>query len=190
MQPYLHYILLLGAVVIVGALALPRKKVDSAIPEHAVQNMETALEQFMENMEKDNDELVLLVKRAQQEAKAESDKMELRLKELERKYEQQTEQLQLALERSAAFASKPETPYFSDEPKAIHPSRKAAEQQVPPPVLVEQPTVNSIHARYSELFELYDQGKSIEMISKKLGMNKGEVQLIIQLAKQEGGSRA
>lgn len=42
-----------------------------------------------------------------------------------------------------------------------------------------------IKQRYQQLFELHDQGKSMEYISKKLSMNKGEVQLIIQLAKQE-----
>ncbi|MNG03181.1 hypothetical protein D3C84_862490 [compost metagenome] len=47
----------------------------------------------------------------------------------------------------------------------------------------------SIRDRYVELFELYDQGKSIEAVARKLGMNKGEIQLIIQLAKQEEGAR-
>ena len=44
--------------------------------------------------------------------------------------------------------------------------------------------------RYPELFYLYRQGKSIEQIAKKLGINKGETALIIQLAKQEEEGRA
>jgi len=44
---------------------------------------------------------------------------------------------------------------------------------------------NTVRARYKELFDLHDSGKSIEYIAKKLGKNKGEVQLIIGLARQE-----
>jgi DNA-binding NarL/FixJ family response regulator len=43
--------------------------------------------------------------------------------------------------------------------------------------------------RYAELFLLHEQGKAIEYIAKKLNLNKGEVQLIIQLAKQEEQNR-
>jgi DNA-binding NarL/FixJ family response regulator len=43
--------------------------------------------------------------------------------------------------------------------------------------------------RYSELFRLHEQGKAVEYIAKKLNLNKGEVQLIIQLAKQEEQNR-
>jgi predicted DNA-binding ribbon-helix-helix protein len=43
--------------------------------------------------------------------------------------------------------------------------------------------------RYSELFLLHEQGKAVEYIAKKLNLNKGEVQLIIQLAKQEEQNR-
>ncbi|HEX7057959.1 MAG TPA: hypothetical protein VF260_12300 [Bacilli bacterium] len=39
--------------------------------------------------------------------------------------------------------------------------------------------------RYKNLFALRQSGKSIEQIAKKLGINKGEVELIIKLAKQE-----
>ncbi|MNJ40883.1 hypothetical protein D3C77_357880 [compost metagenome] len=44
---------------------------------------------------------------------------------------------------------------------------------------------DSFHERYPELFELYDQGKSIDMIAKAVGIQRGEVQLILQLAKKE-----
>ncbi|MNC80265.1 hypothetical protein D3C75_1330060 [compost metagenome] len=39
--------------------------------------------------------------------------------------------------------------------------------------------------RYPELFELYGKGKSIDMIAKTMGLQRGEVQLILQLAKKE-----
>lgn len=48
----------------------------------------------------------------------------------------------------------------------------------------------SLRRRYSELFLLHDQGKSVDAIARKLGMNNGEVSLIIQLAKREGEAHA
>ncbi len=104
MQPYLQYIVLFGAVVIVGAFVMPRKKQDRALPPQTIQNIETALEQFMENMEKDNEELVLLVRKAQQETKSDAERQEQRIAQLEKKCELLTEQLQLALSHSASLA--------------------------------------------------------------------------------------
>jgi len=48
----------------------------------------------------------------------------------------------------------------------------------------------AIHERYAQLLELYRRGRSIEQISKAMNMNKGEVQLILQLAKREEAARA
>jgi len=47
-----------------------------------------------------------------------------------------------------------------------------------------------IRSRYPELFAWHDAGKSVEYIAKKTGMNKGEVMLILQLAKREEQHRA
>nr|WP_285860131.1 MULTISPECIES: hypothetical protein [Paenibacillus] len=42
-----------------------------------------------------------------------------------------------------------------------------------------------VRDRYPQLFELYSSGKSIDSITKTLGIPRGEVQLILQLAKRE-----
>jgi hypothetical protein len=52
------------------------------------------------------------------------------------------------------------------------------------------PLLLGVRARYAELFQLHEQNKSVEHIAKKLNMNKGEVQLILQLAKQEEQAHA
>ncbi|HZG75674.1 MAG TPA: hypothetical protein VEZ72_07425, partial [Paenibacillus sp.] len=61
-----------------------------------------------------------------------------------------------------------------------------------PPVTAGEPAAepasrfaSTVKSRYKEVFDLHDSGKSIEYIAKKLGKNKGEVQLILGLAKQE-----
>lgn len=171
MQPYLPYLLLLGAVVIVAALVMPRKKQLAELPDQTIQNMENALEQFMENMEQENRELLQLVAEAQRAAKAESELKDKRIDALEQKCGQlseQLQQLQLQLHASVHQAAPDE-----------------AEEKLAPTV-----PRDTIQSRYPDLFRLYDEGKSIEAISKKLGMNKGEVQLIIQLAKQEAAAHA
>ncbi|MDG0793571.1 hypothetical protein OMP38_24095 [Cohnella ginsengisoli] len=43
----------------------------------------------------------------------------------------------------------------------------------------------AIRERYAELLELYERGRSVEQVAKAMNMNKGEVQLILQLAKRE-----
>ncbi|RED66056.1 hypothetical protein [Cohnella lupini] len=43
----------------------------------------------------------------------------------------------------------------------------------------------TIRGRYPELLAMHDKGRSIEQIAKALGMNKGEVQLILQLVRRE-----
>jgi len=53
----------------------------------------------------------------------------------------------------------------------------AAEDHIVPPT--------TIRGRYPELLGMYAKGRSVEQIAKTLGMNKGEVQLILQLAKRE-----
>ncbi|MDG0812448.1 hypothetical protein [Cohnella rhizosphaerae] len=42
-----------------------------------------------------------------------------------------------------------------------------------------------IRDRYAQLLELYERGRSVEQVAKAMNMNKGEVQLILQLAKRE-----
>ena len=78
-------------------------------------------------------------------------------------------------------AAKADAPDAGKAVEAAAPAAEALPQAAPPA----ERLANTIKARYKELFDLYDSGKSIEYIAKKLGRNKGEVQLILGLAKQE-----
>jgi len=173
-----HYIILLGAVILVAAYALPRSKKNAQqppVPAQSIKNMETALEQFMENMERDNEELADLVLKAQKDAKAEALRKEQRVEELSMLLKHATERIaqlesQQALGAKAAGDMRASEQAYADQ---------VIEQQT------KQEASDTIRSRYAELFELYDQGKSIDAICKKLGLHKGEVQLIMGLAKQE-----
>lgn len=176
------YIVLLGAVVVVASLFLPRKQQQSQESKDT-RNMEIALEQFMENTELDHQELVKLVTVLREEGKTQTEQSKMRLMELENKcslLEQQLGFLQQQRQNDMMSAQA-----YSAQIQATVPSFQASavesnvEEPEPPQV------VSGIQARYADLFEMYNQGKSIEAIAKKLSMNKGEVQLILQLAKQE-----
>ncbi|GLX68510.1 DUF6115 domain-containing protein [Paenibacillus glycanilyticus] len=171
------YIVLLGAVVVVVSLFLPKKQ-QPAQGSNDTRNMEIALEQFMENTELDHQEMVKLVTVLREEGKQQAEVNGQRLLELSNRcqlLEQQVATLQQQNDRLAAQAM----------PIAV-PSQHATEaDKLAIMGLEPEPAVSSIQMRYAELFELYHQGKSIEAIAKKMNMNKGEVQLILQLAKQE-----
>ncbi len=186
-----QYIVIVGAAVLTAAFVMPRNRTGQA-GQTTVQ-METALEQFMENMEKENEEIVRLISDAQQTAKRDAERQAKRMAELEKRCADLAEELRQlksaaaeaergAVARQAAAAAASATSGMqlreadvSGEPETASGHRDAGEGREP----------DSIQTRYAELFRLYAEGKSIEAVAKKLGMNKGEVQLIIGLAKQE-----
>jgi DNA-binding Xre family transcriptional regulator len=182
LEPW-HYIALLGAVVAVGALSISSKKA-SGPPVQSMNNMETALEQFMENMEKDNEDLLQLVAKSQADIKEEGERKDVRIAALEKRCEALDLQLQDTLDKLARTTASP----LNGAPIAVAEiyARPSSTDTIDRSQAATQP--QSIVSRYSELFRLYEEGKSIEAIAKKLGMNKGEVQLIIGLAKQEGAA--
>ncbi|MFX3632944.1 MAG: DUF6115 domain-containing protein [Candidatus Pristimantibacillus sp.] len=180
------YIVLVGAVVLVCALLVPRKQSTStdSNSNQAVRNMEVALEQFMENMELDNQELVKLVTSLKEEGRTQSEVKEQRISVLEQRIavleqllEQQRQEIKDVSVQSSSIA-------YTAAATEIAPF---VEQSLEP---IQVQASQTIQSRYSELLQLYNEGKSIEAIAKKLNMNKGEVQLILQLAKQEEGARA
>lgn len=195
MQPWLN-VVLLGAVVIVAALIMPKKKPESEQSTQTVRNMETALDQFMENMEKDNEQLLQLVAETQKTSKQEAEQKDQRISLLEQRCGQLENLLQETVVRPAIAASIQLQPQALDAGTGAATSSASQEQiadskESDDPVLhVKAQNPDSIHARYAELFQLYGEGKSVEAIAKRLGMNKGEVQLIIGLSKQEEAAHA
>ncbi len=196
-------IMLIGGIVVVCAAVLPRRAVTVKQDDstQTVRNMETALEQFMENMEADNRELVDLVSKSTKESQQQTKKRDERIEQLENRcaelehllnaqskmYEAAAvQQQQPALQASSLQIVQPHASVPVPVPAPmIEPIQDEAEIEVTQP---EEPNL-SIRHRYAELFELYQSGKSIDAIAKKLGRNKGEVQLILQLSKQEEAAR-
>jgi DNA-binding NarL/FixJ family response regulator len=198
MEPW-QTIMMVGGVAVVCAAVLPRRAQSHANADsnsQSVRNMETALEQFMENIEADNREIANLVGKFNQESQAQAAKRDERIAQLERRCAELEQKLAEQALR-AVYPSNPQVEPAAPEPKqaatlsqsemkhasAFNLEVAAADEQV------DAPAALSIQDRYAELFEMYRSGKSIDAIAKKLGRNKGEIQLILQLSKQEEAAR-
>ncbi|SDT46384.1 hypothetical protein SAMN05444162_4412 [Paenibacillaceae bacterium GAS479] len=189
-QPW-HYIVLIGAFVLVWSNLLSRKRkageqAEGKAPEAGLQGMELALEQFMENMEESQRSLADIVVASKEQEREEAERREARIAELEK----QCRLLQQELEGQAALIASASTTVVTEEPASgvpVEGKNTMAEPATVAEADVEAPPVlkPGIRERFELLFELHEQGRSVEQIAKKLGMNKGEVMLIQQLARQE-----
>ncbi|MBM7564640.1 gas vesicle protein [Paenibacillus sacheonensis] len=191
--------MLVGGIVVVCAAVLPRRagKRAQSFDNQTVRNMETALEQFMENMEADNRDIAGLVTKSSEEALSQAAKRDERIGQLEKQIAVLERHIaEQTVDRAAIDFHPVHTPTNEGVRK---PTGETKVQAVPVAVEIETtdaavvteegPAAPSIRYRYSELFDLYQAGKSIDAIAKKLGRNKGEIQLILQLSKQEEAVR-
>ncbi|MGI2293071.1 DUF6115 domain-containing protein [Paenibacillus sp. GXUN7292] len=172
-----HYIVLLGAAIAVIAYAMPRAKSKAAADAAKTKDMEQLLEQYMFTAEQEHEALVQLVKEAQQSSKQTASAHESKVSQLE------TQLAALMNELEQQKKSRAEQ-HLQAQPAAAAQNLPAQQESIE-----EKPAPTSLEQRYEQLFQLHNSGKSIEAIAKKLQLNKGEVQLIIQLAKQEASAR-
>jgi hypothetical protein len=194
------YVVLLGLVCLVYAQLLPRQ--GKTVPSgDMIKELEQSMELFASDMEEQNETLLQLFADTKRDYEAHLTKLSARLEQLEK----QNQQLVQELLRPKLAEPEPlmkRQPDGSEPAPALQPGSAAAElaaaregalggeqgeagdrPAAEPPS--RQPLLMNVRERYAELFRLYEQKKSVEYIAKKLGMNKGEVQLIIQLARQE-----
>ncbi|MEX1031023.1 MAG: hypothetical protein WDZ91_13405 [Paenibacillaceae bacterium] len=195
MQPWL-YIVILGACIVVYAYMRPRDAVSKRTA--VVNDIEVALDQFAEELEEGNKELMISVSGLKRELEAEINKLNGRLSVLEKQSSISNNVADTRTEHSNVTALHQVTERVDENPRT-RPMLKKHEEQVEEngeslnkeAVKPDhKPLENDIKNRYGAIFELHSQGKSIEYIAKKTGMNKGEIQLIIQLARQEEQFRA
>ena len=181
MQPWVT-VVLLGAAIIGLALIKPNR--ERMTKGAAVQDIETALEQFADELQEENEQLIKFIAGLKHELEADVNKLSGRVEALERS------QLQLPVVLSAAAQAEQQV---SVGRSTTTEASQTEERRFPSQPVDELVTSSSeqrlkdtsIRHRYADVFALHEQGKSIEYIAKKNDMNKGEVQLIIQLAKQE-----
>lgn len=158
-----HIIVLLGVTIIVYATVFLKKT--EAVPSF-VNEMDETLEQFAAELEEENKQVIQHILKLRQHYEEDTSRLTRRVEELEQKL--------FKLEQSTVNASNPNPVLVLKKP----------EEDLP------QPLPSSIKSRYEEIFNYHEQGKSVDWICKKTGMPKGEVQLIMKLARQEEKSRA
>lgn len=136
-----------------------------------------AYDRLLEELETENRELLDAVSKFKQEQDETVRGLVRQIAELERRIE--TAGVQASAENAAPAA-------FAENAASAAPAadtRANAEAVKPDPAPAYAPT--SIRARYAGLLAMHAKGKSVEQIARSAGMNKGEVQLILQLARRE-----
>ncbi|MFD2613032.1 DUF6115 domain-containing protein [Paenibacillus gansuensis] len=183
------YIVLLGSVVAVLASLMP-KRADRQQGGGSVKDFQESLEHYMGQIEQENRELLAHFSQIHKEHDREQAELKARINQLEEQYaaaeakfnavldtfHKQLERIQARSD--AEWTGKSEVKSSENEPVQDTGNADQSHQAM------------QIKQRYSEVFELQSQGKSADYIAKKLSMNKGELQLILQLARQEETLRA
>lgn len=189
------YIVLIGAVAIVYGFLLPKARNVAATAQSmaTVDKVEDTLEHYMAEIEKENEEIIDLVSKIKQESTAKQLALQEQLTEMRQRLiqlEQKPDPVVMpSVIQPVATMQNPvytQTQGTGTQGDALRESAARMAQQYSEPVVEEQPdTTERIQDRYQELFALYENGKSIDTIAKTVGLQRGEVQLILQLAKQE-----
>ena len=189
MQPWV-YIVLLGVVAIAYALKLPARSREGSGENRSLKETEAALELYVADIERENEEMIKLVSGIKQQSQANQSAFQEQLNELRAQLTEQQLKFAHIEGRVAAGETGMLQLAFSNQKESAITSNNELVEKLPelsPEVqpLVQSEPINSIKMRYPKLFELNEQGKSIDAIAKLTGLQRGEVQLILQLAKQE-----
>ncbi|MEW4369265.1 hypothetical protein [Paenibacillus kandeliae] len=192
------YIVLLGALAVVYGMVLPRKnksQPEETVATATVEKVEDTLEHYMTEIEKENEEIIDLVSKIKQESSAKQialqeqvSEMRQRLMELEQRAATAAVQPIAAAPMMPAAVPAPPTDMNGLNRQGEELMKSAArmmQEQQQADNEPELPQQERIQDRYPELFKLHDNGKSVDTIAKTVGLQRGEVLLILQLAKQE-----
>ncbi|WP_339838006.1 hypothetical protein [Paenibacillus sp. FSL R7-0272] len=191
MSPWI-IIVILGACAIAYAFIMPRKDKVQQPSHQLVQEMESTLEHYMTEIEQDNDALIQRVAELKGEATAADHRMQSQLQELQQRLDQLEQQKVKTTELSTAENITGQRAEGLQAQSLMDSVRAETNQQIASaselqdnPQQEKDQKRESIKDRYTELFRLHDEGKSMDAISRQTGIQLGEVQLILQLAERE-----
>ncbi|WP_091169756.1 hypothetical protein [Paenibacillus sp. 1_12] len=179
-QPWV-YIVLFGLVFIIYAKIIPKASTTKGQANPTLHEIEEAMEHFTAELDDQNKALVQLLAETKRDYEVQTAKLTSRLEIVERQStltNQELSKLGFAYDELQKKAA-----YPPEKKEMIELQKTTVEDTVAD--VVDPPVAMNLKTRYVELFTLFEQGKSVEHIAKKLNMNKGEVNLIFQLAKQE-----
>lgn len=176
---------LLGVVIFLYASMLPNREKPKPAPvqEDFLDSVGETLQHFADELEEENQELLSMIGEMKRDHEARTNALLTRIEQLEKRADS-------AMPSAAAVLHPRET---GESLNANAVARAPAFEAEPPQPAAASPSAETktsrlattVRERHREVFELYNDGKSMEYIARKLGKNKGEIQLIISLARQE-----
>jgi hypothetical protein len=186
-SPWLS-IVLLGVAIVGYAWMIPKNSGKNKETEFV---SEAAYDRLLEDLESENRELVDAVSKFKREQDETVQKLGHRIVEMEHQMTKWLEQgpstgsTSTTTDSSSNIVSEPE--FEASTSKQIDELSFSSTAHTPLPIIPEEILIppTTIRGRYPELFNMHDKGRSVEQIAKALGMNKGEVQLILQLVRRE-----
>lgn len=160
------YIVLLGVFFIVISRFAAKPK--PSINKDWFKEMEQTLDIFTEEMEKENEKIFQQLAKYKEEQSLQQTKLK-----------NEVDALRVQVASVAQRNEVPQSPAeYASSPQSMLTAGQVDKRK-------EEKSLMRIKTRYKEIFALYEQNKSFDYIAKATGINKGEVQLIIQLGKQE-----
>lgn len=183
MQPW-GYIVLLGGCALVYALILPSRsrRKNGSEDRQTIKEVEDAMELYMSDIERENRELLDLLASVKTQSQNNQAVLQEQIGELKGQLESLHHRISQLESRTAAAENGILQLAISGTTQR---QGNLAQDNVQPVQPEKAKPVSTIKLRYPQLFELYEEGKSLDFIAKKTGMQRGEIQLILQLAKQE-----
>ncbi|MNB64145.1 hypothetical protein D3C81_63320 [compost metagenome] len=180
MQPW-AYIVLLGGCALAYALLLPsrNRKKEGGGDKQTVKEVEAALELYMSDIERENRELMEVLGTIKMQSQNNQAGLQEQIGELKGQLDSLHHRIAQLENRTAATESGLLQLAISG------PAPREESEDMGEETESKSKPVSTIKLRYPQLFELHEEGKSIDVIAKKTGMQRGEIQLILQLAKQE-----
>jgi hypothetical protein len=189
---------MLGVAAILYSFLIPGKLSSNTIKPNQSNEIEATLEQYMAEFENENQELIKLIAQMKQEFTTKQLAGQEQIVELRNRLVTVEQAMQSQEIKLRTFTSTQETILMSRMSEVVETqpeTKQVVVEEIAPvlsEVVMEEDNIkkdeDSLHHRYPELFELYKQGKSIDMIAKTVGIQRGEVQLILQLAHKEESS--
>ncbi|MNC31036.1 hypothetical protein D3C75_793400 [compost metagenome] len=138
------------------------------------------MEGFLAELEEDNKKLLDTIAHMKENHNQSLHKMTERMERLEQEFQQERQDWKRLVLMTAESAGQAPARAAVPAPSQPQPQPEPAPAPAEPP----KPAAG-IRGRYEEVLRMHDDGKSVDYIARKCGLNKGEVNLIIQLALQE-----
>jgi len=186
MEPWVT-VALFGAAIFGFAWLTPARRQE----DRARGGSDPAYDQLLEELETENRELLDAVTKFKQEQDETVKNLVKQIQALERQMNEMSAVRQAGAVAEAAAAAEParapaEPPAMlsAERPNELQASAGSERATASSPAAAVAAPI-PIRERYAGLLAQHRSGRSIEQIAKSAGMNKGEVQLILQLARRE-----